>query len=120
MSILDLRTGDLEPTATYSARSWRFIPADGETIGKLTIVCDHAKRNKIDVDDYDVIPTSGPAVELAHRETGEVYAVTISPPSCTCKAAQCRLDCKHVAALADLERAEPGTLTRTADLAPCF
>lgn len=126
MSVLDLLSGDLEPTATYSARRWSFVPAgDRDTVdaplGTLTIVCDYAKRNKVDTDSYTVFaarvpPGSGRharSFELANVETGEIYAVTVGGPDfCGCKAAQCKLDCKHVTALRDLvAEADPETLS---------
>lgn len=119
MSVLDYRTADLEPTATYSARRYTWVPSDaGPQLGTLTITCDYARRNKVDTDSYHVLPaaTAGDiraaSVELANLETGEVYAVALGPePRCGCKANQCKLACKHLAALEDLEREDPGTLT---------
>jgi len=115
-------TGELGSTATYASREWRFLTtAPTPAVGKLTIVCDYAKRNKVDADTYELFaapvpPGSGRharSFELANVETGEIYTCTVGgPDQCNCKAAQCRLDCKHVAAVRALvAEADPDTLT---------
>lgn len=41
----------------------------------------------------------GHGLLLCKRETGEVYTVTPAARHCTFKAGQCKLECKHLAAV---------------------
>jgi hypothetical protein len=119
VSVLDLLTGSLPPTATYQRRDWVWLPAsegdyaDGR-LGTLTIVLQHSRRAgaKQESDSYGVDFESEP---VAGRGTNfllvndtdagqpDAYRVRIGPEvSCTCKAGKCRVPCKHIDAILDV------------------
>ena len=129
MSVLDMMTGELPPTATYQRRDWVWIPAspgdheDGR-LGTLTIVLQRSRRAgaKQDSDTYAVEADTEPLNQmgkayllcnLTDPDQPDVYKVTLAPhPSgdaCSCKAgsvdlgrkrkATGELCCKHKCAL---------------------
>ena len=126
MSVLDMVTGSLPPTATYKRRDWVWIPTtpgafgDGR-IGSLTLVLQHSLRTgaKQETDTYGVeeehdrdVPTGVRSFLLANdTDPGQrdVYrcvagsdAAGLVHDSCTCQAGACRKPCKHLDALTHL------------------
>jgi hypothetical protein len=115
-------TGSMSPTATYSKRTWMLsrVNPDSKAMGTLTIACEYAKGNRVDVEAYTLYrlspkvgqPPSVNAYEL-HKADGEVYTVLtgrMDPTGrfCTCQAAQCRTpSCKHLDAMLSLIRQIP-------------
>lgn len=114
--VLSMLTGSLPPTATYCRRSWVWIPGgpDGR-LGTLTIQLQKGERRgrrtvSVESDsyaiDWDTEPLTGVmgrAMLLANEtdpDAAEVYKVVCGPRwSCNCKAALCKLECKHAAAI---------------------
>lgn len=116
---LHMLAGRLPPTATYVSREWRWLPAPaGGPLGYLTITLQRALRNGrsrpvvVESDTYAVdfegeqIARMGNTfllVNLSDAEQPDAYRVLIGPEvSCTCKAAKCRLSCKHVDAMIEV------------------
>lgn len=119
MSVLDLLTGSLPPTATYARRDWVWLPADPTDypdgrLGTLTIVLQHSRRAgaKQESDSYGVDFETEPVGRMGANfllvndtdpQQPDAYRVLIGPEvSCTCKAGKCRTPCKHIDAILDV------------------
>lgn len=125
MSVLDMLSGDLKPTATYARRWWHWRPGDDaatgvECDGVLTIGMAKGRRagSKIEEDHYavqelDCIGRPGRSfllLNLFDSDQPDVYQATLyadGVTNCTCTAGQCRVPgtpdasqgCKHRDAL---------------------
>lgn len=123
MSVLDMVTGVLDPTATYRRRDFVWFPADPGTyadgrIGSLTIVLQHSRKAgaKVESDTYGVEEERGRRLPEGVRSfllvndtdpaQPDVYRCVVGSDArglvhdrCNCRAGQCKTDCKHVAAL---------------------
>jgi hypothetical protein len=129
MSVLDMVSGELPPTATYQRRAFVWLPADpGDyddgRLGTLTIVLQHSRRTgaKQESDTYAVEPESEPVgsmgrayllCNLTDPGQPDVYRCVIAPhasgDSCSCDAGRVdrgrkrkaagELECKHRATL---------------------
>lgn len=111
MSVLDMISAELPPTATYKRRAYYWMP-DGDGTGLLTINLQHSRRAgaKVESDTYQVIETADPAyptpgrVFLLNNVTDDTqeqpYEVFIADDprrdDCTCTADRCKAPCcKH-------------------------
>lgn len=119
MGALDMICGRLPPTATYAVREYRWVPggADGR-LGTLTLILQAAERNgrrkpvKVESDTYAVCEDTEPRgyyglglllLNETDASQADVYRVVLGPACyCNCKAAQCKLECKHLAAAMDV------------------
>lgn len=105
--------GDLEPTATYAARSYRWVPGDAGDgrVGTLDLILRKRKGGPVEHDQYAVVEE--PAIgyrsflllNLTDPGQEDVYRTNIGPrgAECTCKAGSYRVAvCKHRDGLAAL------------------
>jgi len=103
----DLKTGLLEPTATYLSRAWgwfRAVPGTGDGMGLLSIELTKPRSRETTryaVEEVEPLPgLLGRQFRLTKSHTDTVYIVAIGGlPSCTCIAGQTRAGaesvCKH-------------------------
>lgn len=94
-------TGELEPTATYKARDWVWVPLPEVGGGLLTVVTHRPIAG--DREDIYLVRADGPSGFLLHnRETDVVYRCVPGGllAGCSCPAGQYRGTCKHRSALA--------------------
>jgi hypothetical protein len=111
MSVLNMLSGRLNPTATYAVREWRWVPNDPEAnpegpLGELTIILQKAERNgrtrptKVESDTYAVAEEPGfdavgrhfLLMNLTDPAQPEVYGVQIGPRGCDCNCKQGQVD----------------------------
>lgn len=99
-----LLNGELEPTAAYAVREFAWVPTV-EREGVLVIRQRRTPGGKEASDVYAVQEQSPPEagvrefllVNTTDAEQPDCYRVQVGPlgDTCTCKAAKCRLGCKH-------------------------
>lgn len=107
MNILRMRTGSLDPTATYKRREWVWVPADEHAppgvLGALALVqSKSAKPNARAERDLYAVTADGDGFELAHAEERTRYVCRPAASRCSCPAGATGTACKHLAALAAL------------------
>lgn len=117
MTAADITTGELPPTLTFARRRWVWLPATNAPdyrLGTLHVVQEATSRNgrkrpaKVDAATYGVVedvdpqhPHPGVRVFMLVKDgsaAGEIYSVVVgeSHASCSCVAAQCKVEvCKH-------------------------
>lgn len=101
-------TGELDPTATYSSRSWGWQPTwgiDGNGLLTIAVKSRHLETSQYSVEELDSLPgLMGRQFRLTKIDGGKAYVVAIGGlESCTCQAGQCRAKepsvCKHLDAM---------------------
>lgn len=103
-----LLNGEMEPTPAYAVREFAWVPTVvGE--GVLTIRLRRTSGGQEESDVYAVERQVPPEVgvlefllvNVTDPEQPDAYRVQLGPRGdfCTCKAAKCRLGCKHVDSL---------------------